>query len=72
MEHLKASDIILRTSEDPSLVQFEENFNTHTEILDRDRDRDRLSQTRPIPRSPDGDKKSVCAFPILSYCHKSI
>ena len=36
------------------LVQFEEDFNSRTEMWSGG---DRLSQTRPIPRSPDGDKK---------------
>ena len=58
-KHLKSSDIIPRTTEHPSalidnLVQFEEDFNNRTEKWRWGW----LSQTRPIPRSPDGDKKS--------------
>ena len=38
LDHLKTSDIILRTTENPSqlirLVQFEENFKTRIKMLD--------------------------------------
>ena len=39
-----------------NLVQFEEDFNSRTKKL---RGGDRLFQTRPIPRSPDGDNKAI-------------
>ena len=42
-----------------SLVQFEQDFNTHTEKWYRDERIGWLSQTRLIPRSPDGDKKCI-------------
>ena len=52
------SDIILRTT----LVQFEQDFNTRTKMWDWWMEW-RGSQTRPIPRSPDGDKNVF--FPAL-------
>ena len=60
-EHRKTSKIIWYHPENnwgpiiDNLVQFEEDFNIRTEML-RWSGGDRLSQTRPIPRSPDGDK----------------
>ena len=43
-----------------NLVQFEEDFNIRTEMWWGGVG---LSQTRPIPRSPDGDKNSIDAKP---------
>ena len=54
----RASENILQASEniwEPTIVsldQFEKDFITHTKTSDR---MDRLSQTRVIPRSPDGE-----------------
>ena len=44
------------------LVQFEEDFNSLTEMWWWGPVG--LSQTRPIPRSPDGDKKGLCVFQV--------
>ena len=61
-EHRKTSKIIWYHPENNwgpiiyNLVQFEEDFNSRTEMWWGQVGVDRLSQTRPIPRSPDGDK----------------
>ena len=51
-----------------NLVQFEEDFNSRTKKLRWSR---WLSQTRPIPRSPDGDKKweTELKLETLGYAH---
>ena len=63
-EHRKTSKIIWYHPENnwrpiiDNLVQFEEDFNSRTKKLVRSGPGwggDRLSQTRPIPRSPDGE-----------------
>ena len=41
-----------------NLAQFEEDFNSRTKKLVGSY-QDRLSQTRPIPSSPNGDKKDL-------------
>ena len=66
MEHLKTSDNIAqgvvvhcRGPIMDNLVQFEEDFYMRTEKWSGGVGVDRLSQTRPIPRSPDGDKNII-------------
>ena len=55
-KHMKSSYIILRaTPIIDNLIQFEEDFNSRTE---KSVGMEKSPQTRPIPRSPDGDKKT--------------
>ena len=64
-EHRKTSKIIWYHPKNnwgpiiDDLVQFEEDFNSRTEMWSG-----WLSQTRPIPRSPDGDKKRTEILPV--------
>ena len=66
-EHWKTSKIIWYHPENnwgpiiDNLVQFEEDFNSRTKML---QGLDRLWQTSPIPRSPDGDKNN----PFSDHC----
>ena len=66
-EHQKTSKIIWYHTENnwgpiiDNLVQFEEDFNSRTKKWVRSGPVG-LSQTRPIPRSPDGDKKKTIRF----------
>ena len=63
--HRKTSKIIWYHPENnwgpiiDSLVQFEEDFNSRTKMSVEWGGGDRLYGTRPIPRSPDGDKTKM-------------
>ena len=63
-KHWKTSKIIWYHPENnwgpiiDNLVQFEEDFNGRIEKWSSGVGVDRLSQTRPIPRSPDGDNNN--------------
>ena len=71
-EHRKTSKIIWYHPENnwgpiiDNLVQFEEDFNSRTKKL-RSGGGDRLSQTRPLPRSPNGDDNMINHFKTFKH-----
>ena len=70
-KHLKSSDIILRTTEDPSqIIKFSlKRISTvgPKSLSGGGVGSGWLSQTSPIPRSPDGDKKKLPKWSCVKY-----